>query len=222
GFGFEKSRYKLETGKEKRLTLRLKTSEKNPDLSVTVSSTNQTIVAKGGGQCSLRPSKIPGIYTGSIVAVGKQDKTRGVITARLAGTEADAEIYVDAKKPESGFELRFEPVEENYDILRYKWDVRNPYLLHIGAKHPTVRRYLGELTDDGYVGIDSPHYRTVLAELIAEALAFRILRTVFDREGENKRLDFGAADLYYHRYHSEFLELAQSMLLEQEEIDAQR
>jgi hypothetical protein len=77
--------------------------------------------------------------------------------------------------------LEFKPDEDDFGTVRYKWDTENPYLLLIAAKHPSIRRYLGEPTGEKYSGTDSPLYHTVLAEVIAEALAFFVLEKQFKR-----------------------------------------
>ena len=64
-----------------------------------------------------------------------------------------------------------------------------------------------------YPGIDSPLYHTVLAEVIAEALAFRILEKQFKREGQEGMLDYTSTDAYYHKHFSEFLSIAHKSLV---------
>jgi len=105
------------------------------------------------------------------------------------------------------------PVEEDFGVVRYKWDDNEPYLLLIGAKHPSIRRYLGQPTETGYPGISTPLYHAVLAEVIAEALAFRLLSIHFRRDGQQGMLDYDSTDLYYHKQFSEFLSIAHKILV---------
>lgn len=104
-----------------------------------------------------------------------------------------------------------EPIEEDFSPLRYKWETDE--LLRIGAKHPTIRRYLGILDEEGeYSKISSPHYRLVLAEVVAEALAFKMLEKRFRKAG----LSYEDVDLYYHKDFSDFLSIAHRTLVELE------
>ena len=99
----------------------------------------------------------------------------------------------------------FDLVDDDFGSVRYKWDNKDPYLLKIGARHPSIRRYLGKPIERGYSNTDSPLYYAILAEVIAEALAFRILERQFSREGQTGMLDYTDTDSYYHRNLSEFL-----------------
>jgi len=128
---------------------------------------------------------------------------------------AQTRVVVEEREPVSGIKLKFEPVEEDFKPVRYKWDTETPYFLLIGAKHPSVRRYLGEPIDGqgGYPGVRSTHYHIVLAEIIAEALAFHILERQFVREGQEGMLDYTSTDTYYHKHFSEFLNIAHKTLV---------
>jgi hypothetical protein len=208
GLTFERLQYRLQINKEKNLVLRLKTSDTNSSIAEIVSS-NPEIVIKGGGRCKLRETELPGVLFGGCKIVGRQLKARGVITALVEGFEpAKAHVVVEEHEPVSEVDFKFDPIEDDFGAVRYKWDDKNPYRLLIGAKHPSIRRYLGELTDQGYPGKTSQLYHTVLAEVIAEALAFRILERKFYREGQDGMLDYTSTDTYYHKELSEFLSIA--------------
>ena len=121
---------------------------------------------------------------------------------------AKTRVVVEEHEPVSGVDFKFDPVEDDFGAVRYKWDEKTPYRLLIGARHPSIRRYLGESTEQGYQGVDDPLYHIVLAEVIAEALAFRILEKKFYREGQDGMLDYTSTDTYYHKELSEFLSIA--------------
>ncbi len=72
---------------------------------------------------------------------------------------------------------------------------------------------MGEPTGQEYPGVNSPIYHTVLAEVIAEALAFDILEKKFKREGQDGMLDYAATDAYYHKEFSDFLTIAHKNLV---------
>jgi len=215
GLSFEKPLYHLQINKEKTLLLRLKTTTKiaNPTTAKIVSD-HPEIIVKGGGKCELRETDSPGVLVGKCRIRGRQLQVVGNITARVEGFDpAQTRVIVEERLPLSGIKLKFKPVEEDFGSVRYKWDDNNPYLLNIGAKHPSIRRYLGLPSEQGYPGIDSPLYHTVLAEVIAEALAFRILEKQFKREGQEGMLDYTSTDAYYHKHFSEFLSIAHKSLV---------
>ena len=214
GLSFDKPLYRLRVGREKPLTLWLKASAQAAGNSVIakVISDHPEIVVKGGGKCRLHRTDTSEVFIGRCRIIGRQLKAKGNVTAWIEGVRpAEARVMVE-ERGESKIELKFEPDERSFGSLRYKWDERNPYLLYIGAKHPSIRRYLGEPINEEYPGRDSPLYHTVLAEVIAEALAFRILEKQFKQEGEEGKLDYTSTDAYYHKFFSEFLSVAHKIL----------
>ena len=53
----------------------------------------------------------------------------------------------------------------DHGALRYRW---NKNVLEIGARHPSLQRYLGPKSEQ-YPGQDRLHFRVLLAEVVAEA-----------------------------------------------------
>lgn len=214
GLSFDKPLYHVKINKEKTLTLWLKTkTELDNSIIAEVSSDHPEVVVKGGGMCELRATNVPRILKGKINVFGRQLQAKGTVTARVSGFEqAQTSIIVEEREPRVKFDFR--PVEDDFGTVRYKWDIINPYLLLIGAKHPSIRKYLGEPmeTKQKYPGINSELYHTVLAEVIAEALAFKILEIKFKSEGQEGMLDFYSTDSYFHNYFSDFLIIAHKNL----------
>jgi len=222
GLTFEKSSYNLQVNKEKSLTLRLKTPSKlNDRFFVELNSDNPEIVVKGGGRIELKKASLPNVWTGTCRVTGRRAKDKGRITARISGFEpAQAILTVDVREPKSGIDIKTLPVEEDFGSVRYKWDMpENPYLLLIGAKHPSIRRYLGiPENGSGYPGVHDVRYHIVLAEVIAEALAFRILEKEFRRKGQGSLLSYADTDFHFHRHYSDFLDIAHKFLISENEI----
>jgi hypothetical protein len=90
---------------------------------------------------------------------------------------------VEDTEQSSGVNLEFDPVEETFGNLRYKWDDNKPYLLKIAAKHAS------------------------------EALSFKLLEKLFKKEGEQGKLDSDTTDYYYHYYLSTFSPIAHKILV---------
>lgn len=215
GLSFEKARYRLRVNKEKNLTLWLKTSQHLQEpIEVHIESSSSSIVLKKHGKCLLYPTKEQGIFKGTCIVRGTQLKARGVLTARVAGFDpASTDVYVEEKERKGGIKIEIEPTDEDCGPVRYKWDSNNPNKLLIGARHPTIQRYLGESTGGDYEGIDSVHYHIVLAEVIAEALTFKLLPKIFKKQGENEKLDFTSVDYHFHKHFSDFLAVAHKCLV---------
>jgi len=213
GLTFDKPLYRLGVNKEKTLILWLKTTElRNPTIAE-ITSDHSEIVIKGGAKCELRKADTQGVLMGKCRIVGRQLKAKGNITARIEGFSPAQTRVVIEEREKSGVRLKIEPVEDSFGSVRYKWDDKNPYVLKIGAKHPSIRRYLGEPTEQGYQGSESPLYHTVLAEVVAEALAFNVLEKQFKSEGQQEMLDYTSVDTYYHKHFSDFLVVAHKNLV---------
>jgi len=214
GLSFDKPIYHLKVNKEKALILWLKTTRIDNSFSAEIISEHSGIVVKGGGKLELHKTDTGGVLIGRCRVVGQQVKVRGTVIARAKGFEsARTHVVVEDREPTSGIKLEFLPVEDNFGSVRYKWDDENPYLLKIAAKHPSINRYLGVLTEKGYPRIDSLLYHTVLAEVASEALAFNVLEKQFKREGEQGKLDYTYTDAYYHEHFSAFLAIAHRTLV---------
>jgi hypothetical protein len=214
GLSFEKPLYHLRINKEKTLTVWLKTPNKIRDqLAAQIISDHPTEIAIiGGGKCNLQQTDTAEVLIGKCRIEGRQLKAKGEITARVEEFEpVKTCVIVEERPPGRGVKFDFKPVEEDFGSVRYKWEP--PYLLKIGAKHPSIRKYLGELTEQGYPGIDTQLYHAILAEVIAEALAFRILEIQFKKEGQEGLLDYPSTDTYYHRHFSDFLNIAHEKLV---------
>jgi len=52
-----------------------------------------------------------------------------------------------------------------------------------------------------------------LAEIIAEALAFRIIEKNFKRDGQDGRLDYSATQYYYYKNFSDFIDITHNFLV---------
>jgi len=219
GLSFEKPSYSLRINKEKTITLWLKTNPKIKSCFIAeITSDHPDIAVRGGGKCQLRETETPGIFRGNCKVIGRQLKAKGILTARLKGFASTQThiVVLEREQPPSGVKLKFKPVEEDFGPVRYRWAIDiDPNLLLIGAKHYSIRRYLGEPSEKGYPGLNSPLYHAVLAEVIAEALAFRILEKQFKKEGQDGMLDFSSTDAYYHKHFSEFLNISHKFLIEE-------
>lgn len=224
GLTFERSFYNLQVNKEKPLTLRLKATSNFGDkvvVALNPDPNHPQIVIKGGSRCELRKSNLPNVWIGECRVTGRKAKDKGIITASIQNFEpAQTRISVDDREPKSGINIKTKPKEEDYGSVRYKWDTPNdPNTLLIGAKHHSIRKYLGMPKEDsGYPGVSDPMYHVVLAEVIAEALAFRVLESEFRKKGVKGLLDFTSSEFWFHKHFSDFLAIAHKYLAPKSEI----
>jgi len=215
GLSFERERYNIPFNKDKKITLRLKTKESScSEYAAKITSDKPSeIIVKGGGQCILKKAKETNEFIGSIKVTGRRLNVKGLLTAEIGSIyKATTKINVVEREVKSGLKFAFEPVEEDYKSVRYRWDIERPYFLYIGAQHPSIRKYLGIPTENIYPGIDSVQYHVVLAEVIAEAMAFKTLESVFRREGQAGMLDYASLDSYYHKHFSDYLNITHKYL----------
>ncbi|MEI6135217.1 MAG: hypothetical protein WCP72_09600 [Desulfomonile sp.] len=215
GLSFEKNLYYLPINKDKAIKLFYKSdSEMMDSLNASINMNHNQIVVKGGGKCSLRTTSTRGIMSGSFKVLGHQLNAKGILIAKVDGiASAQTQVVVVEREPSSGLKFKFEVVEEDFWPSRYKWGDREQDRLYVGARHPAIRRYLGEPVDNSYPGIEDPKYHTILAEVISEALTFKILPPVFSAKGEGARLDAYSTQFFYNRYSSEFLKICHSSLV---------
>lgn len=215
GLSFDKANYRLRINKEKTLYLWLNAGNNVYDeYQAEVTSDRQEIVIKGGGKCVLKNTGDPkGIYKGTCHVIGRRSKTKGNILVQLQGFQSShTSVVVEDKEQQSHIKLQFIPDEDDFGSVRYKWDDEKPYIFMIAAKHPSVRQYLGIPQGDNYPGIDSQLYHCVLAEVVAEALAFNILERQFRTEGQQGMLDYTTVDANYHKHYSDFLTICHQTL----------
>lgn len=207
GLSFDKSNYHLKVNKEKTLYLWLNAGNNSlSEYEAEVASDRREIAVKGGGKCTLRKCSDSGIFKGRFQVVGRRAKVTGTISAEVHGFKpAHTQVLVEDRETGSHIKLQFLPDEDDFGSLRYKWDDEHPYVLRIAAKHPSIRQYLGIPQGDNYPGIDSQMYHSILAEVVAEALAFSILERQFRTEGQQGMLDYTTVDANFHKHYSDFL-----------------
>ena len=91
-------------------------------------------------------------------------------------------------------------------------------MLEIAARHPSLSRYLGSQSS-GYPGQEKPHFRVLLAEIVADAVCSKI---VVNREATGHYQDEDPDwNYFYHEYSklmTEFLPMAHSLQLPPSEV----
>jgi pheromone shutdown protein TraB len=132
---------------------------------------------------------------GEVPIRGKRLKAKAVIQASLDGHQASAEVKViDRPEADHGPSIRIELRDEEFGNFRAQWAVHEgkPNVLLVAGRHQSLARYLGSARPDGtFAGQDSPIYRVLLAEIVAEAVCRKSLQL----EARERPWDFRWANL---------------------------
>ena len=140
------------------------------------------------------------------VALLDDDAAPTRVIARLGDHEAETELRA-APAAGAGIVIKLEDVD--HGALRYRW---NRNVLEIGARHPSLKRYLGPKSEQ-YPGQDALHFRVLLAEVVAEALCARRLQA--NIEANPRDFEGMTWDDYYRHFAgmmSEFLPKAHGLM----------
>lgn len=85
----------------------------------------------------------------------------------------------DKAQPSVSIEIRIVP--ESGGQWRAQWDRENVNRLKVFALHPTLQRYLGRV-EEKFPGQRQPHFKVLLAEIVADKVVQRILEQKMERD----------------------------------------
>jgi len=189
---FERPDYKVYQGRRKKIRLFGKYPEVvAKETEVKVYSDDQSKAAVRG-RCLLTPVSGSNYAVGDVVIEGRKLKSKTTIIAEIHGREAETAITViDKRDRDPAIPIKFELRDEDYGNFRARWAEAEgqPHLLLISAKHKSVARYLGSAEDE-FPGQDTPWFRVLLAEIVAES----VCRKALTLEAKNHPYDFPWAD----------------------------
>lgn len=155
------------------------------------------------------------LWRGEVHVRGRGIGKRSRITLSMPtedGLETtNAIVEVVDKEPPSDVSIQIELVPESGGRWRAAWDRDNPNRLKVFGEHPTLARYLG-CEEDGYPGQKHPHFRILLAEIVAGKVVERIL----EQEMDSNPTDFEEPNAYFFRHSDEmtsFLPIAHKIMI---------
>ncbi|MBI4332328.1 MAG: hypothetical protein HY673_13710 [Chloroflexi bacterium] len=124
--------------------------------------------------CRLNPVAGSNYATGTVVVEGRRLNSRAEIRASVNGGDAMTHVTV-VTEPDMGIQFKISLVSEDLGKFRAMWGDREgkPHLLKVSARHRSLARYLGPPPD--YDGQNAPHFRVLLAEIVAEAVCRKTL-----------------------------------------------
>lgn len=219
-FSFEKKTYRVREGKKKRLLLRAKyPSVVAEDTPVEVSSDSSDIVILKP-RARIRPIAGTNYAEGYVTIQGRRLGARGKIRAGVHGYSAETRVKVIQAEPEEGVPIGIEIRAEDYGNLRAQWDyAQNPNLLLISAKHDSIKRYLGP--SPSFEGQNSPHFQLLLAEIVSENVARKILEYQ-ERETPWEFENLSVNNFYYihNKLMKEFTPIAHEVQLSKSKLES--
>jgi hypothetical protein len=188
---FEYREYRVREGSRRSLQLYAKYPEVVvAPTTVAVESRDISAIAIRG-TCTLAPVAGTNYATGTVIVQGRKLHAKAEVNASANGRTAIAQARVVQSPPESGVDIKIELRDEDYGKFRALWADREqkPNLLLVSARHKSVSRYLGPGPE--FEGQNSPLFRVLLAEIVAESVARRALVL----ECKERTRDFRWADL---------------------------
>ncbi len=204
--GFERPRYRVRGGSRRQIRL-LAPKElirsAGRDFQLTLSSDEYRV--SGPRRMLLKASM--GIAIAKLTArVLDDDAVPATLVARLGDEEAETELRA---LPPTGAGIVIKLEDVDHGALRYRW---NKNVLEIGARHPSLKRYLGPKSER-YPGQDELHFRILLAEVVAEALCARRLQgNIEANPGDFEAMSWDDYYRYFSELMSRFLPKAQGLM----------
>ena len=124
-----------------------------------------------------------------------------------AGRVATAEIHSIAS-PGAGLKIQLEDIDLKHQRSRWRQNV-----LEIAARHASLARYLGSKAA-GFPGQETKHFRLLVAEIVADALCYKLLAQNIQANPEDyENADWDQYYADYSRYFSQFLPVAHKLQL---------
>jgi len=145
---------------------------------------------------------------------GKKIGGPTTIKTTLQKKEITTKVLVLPPK-ELGHDIDIKVVDEDLGDQRAVWDGNR---LKISGRHNSLRRYLGQAPD--FPGQTTIHFRLLLAELIADNVARRILELNSQKNiREFEDMDISSFYIKHRRYMNSFLEIAHKIQVPENEIE---
>jgi hypothetical protein len=153
---------------------------------------------KIGGSRDLVPHPDLGVAVCKLGLSARQPGLRGQLTASIPGHKCEAEA-VSLEPTGASIQIKIE--DKSFGDQRYYW---RGNVLEIGARHPSLRRYLGVAPE--FPGQEGKHFRVLLAEIVSEAVCWRIM----NQRTTSRVEDYAGSD--WDDYYSEYTKLLTGFL----------
>ncbi len=188
---FQRRRYRVKTGKSKtiRVLAPLSLVTKPAVLDIAIEGAGRQLTLHGDRK--IQPIPELGVARCELKLKASEQEASGSITARLDSATATSEVK-SVLPTGAGIKIKLRDIDLGNQ--RYQWQQN---VLKIAARHPSLRRYLGD-KDAAFPGQESIHFRLLLAEIVSDAVCANMMSRKVDEAPE----DYEDADwdLYYAEY----------------------
>ena len=192
---FEREDYRVRLNSQKTLRLFAKVREVVSHRAEVALSSHDGSTVSVRSRCVLEPVAGTNYALAECPVRGKRLKAKTVVRASVNGYEASAEVKViERSEDRAGPRIQIELCNEDFGNFRAQWGDHEgrPNVLRIAGRHASLARYLGAPGEGGnFPHQESPLYRVLLAEIVAEAVCRKSLRL----EARERPWDFRWADL---------------------------
>lgn len=204
GLQFDKKQYRIRTDQKRkkiRILAPINVVPRPTPFSVEVRSTHFVL----SGQQVLIPNNALHIALCDLLVMcdGKEDSAS--LIARLGNNEATATLTL---APPLGAEMKIKLEDIDLGNQRYRW---RQNVLEIAARHPSLRRYLGD-AQQLFPGQELKHFRLLIAEVVSDAVcALLVRRNVQASPEEFEDADWDTYYALYSKYMTGFLPKAHQL-----------
>ena len=171
---FEHKNYTIKFNKKKTL----KIFAKFPDFincdteGVINNSEHQNVAHLGRSNPLFKHKKGSNYAVAELMIEGRRLHSKSNLSISLNELSDSCEVNVVEKEQSNGIKIKI--VKEDFRKYRAIWDVEKPNVLKISALHSQLKNVLGEQLPNGdYQGENTTHFKTLLAEILAERLAWK-------------------------------------------------
>ena len=201
---FGKKRYRMRTD-QKRKPLRILAPVSlvpHPTpLEVTLDSKHFEL----SGQLLLQPRSHLRVAICDFVLRCDGKEASGTLTAKLGSLTASAEI-ASHQPTGAGLSINLEDID--LENQRYRW---RQNVLEIAARHPSLKRYLGN-KEHGFPGQETKHFRLLVAEVVADAVCgLLVRRNVQANPDDYEDADWDTYYAQYSKYMTQFSPIAHKL-----------
>jgi len=204
GLCFSKKRYRIRTDKKKkklRILGPIDLARKPTRVDVSVDSRHFQIA----GDRFLRPASDFGVAICDVSVTSDGKEAAANVTAALGENKATAKL---TSVPPAGADLSINIEDIDLGNQRYRW---RQNALDIAARHPSLRRYLGD-PGQGFPGQERKHFRLLVAEIVSDAVcALLVRRNVQANPDEYEDADWDLYYALYSKYMTQFLPIAHKL-----------
>ena len=216
GLSFERNPYHVRMGKTKKLTIRAKIPGEDLEGVMVKVRTDSEAIVPLRRLVLLSWNRTLSCFTADVEISGKQLGARGKVTAHCRDLDAETRVAVVQSDLQGLFSFEPKIVDEDFGPQRAVWDRANG-ILKISARHESVGRYLGP-TEEDFAGQDKPHFKTLLAEIVADQVARHLLEIREEKRGKEEDFDTPALYLSHQKIMGEFLPIAHKIQLPSAEL----